>query len=238
MSTSYTSSAKLGEPGANDTAWNVPLNANFTALDAMNSIGGLCVTTHEQPSASLGVDIAAGSYIKRDRTVGTYAGVLNQAITASTTKVLYLDGTASWALVVGSSYPATPHIRLATVVAGSSTITSITDNRQCFPSVGTTVTTDTDGATVTFDLSVSLTHLVVLGGNRTLAISNPQAGGKFDVLLKQDATGSRTVTWWSGISWGGGSAPTLTTTANKTDSFGFLCTGSGAYIDLYSKLNH
>ena len=70
----------------------------------------------------------------------------SQAVTASTTKVLYLDLTSSGALIVGSSYPTMAHVRLATVVAGSSTITSITDNRQCFDVVGSVL----DGVNWTF----------------------------------------------------------------------------------------
>ena len=89
--------------------------------------------------------------------------------------------------------------------------------------------TATDGATVTFDLSQGNLHQVTLGGNRTLAVSNVSVGQCFIVRLKQDGTGSRTVTWWSGISWAGGSAPTLTTTANKADVFGFVCTGTNTY---------
>lgn len=84
----------------------------------------------------------------------------------------------------------------------------------------------TDGATVTFNLGLSDVHAVTLGGNRTLAVSNSRVGQRFNVSLKQDATGSRTVTWWSGISWPGGTAPTLTTTANKTDVFEFVCTAT------------
>lgn len=89
--------------------------------------------------------------------------------------------------------------------------------------------TATDGATVTFDLSLSNKQLVVLGGNRTLALSNVLSGHTFVLKLTQDGTGSRTVTWFSGISWVGGIAPTLTTTLNKSDVFGFMQTGTGAY---------
>ena len=91
------------------------------------------------------------------------------------------------------------------------------------------IVADSDGATITFDLNAGNVHAVTLGGNRTLALSNATPGQKFCVRLKQDGTGSRTVTWWSTISWAGGSAPTLTTTANKADLIGFLCTGSGTY---------
>lgn len=92
-----------------------------------------------------------------------------------------------------------------------------------------TLTTDVDGATVTFDLSASNKHQVTIAGNRTFALSNPSVGQAFMIKVIQDGTGSRTVTWFSGISWAGGTAPTLTTTASKGDSFGFLCTGSGTY---------
>ena len=91
------------------------------------------------------------------------------------------------------------------------------------------IESNTDGATVTFDLDVSNTHTVTLGGNRTLALSNADVGQKFIIRLVQDGTGSRTVTWFSTIKWPGGVTPTLTTTANKTDVFGFICTSANNY---------
>lgn len=107
------------------------------------------------------------------------------------------------------------------------------------PSWASTVTqseawTDaTDGATITFNLasgaSSAKKQRVTLGGNRTLDLSNVGTGQAFILRLQQDATGSRTVTWFSTIRWSGGSAPTLTTTANKADVFGFIQTGTGTY---------
>lgn len=89
--------------------------------------------------------------------------------------------------------------------------------------------TETDGATITFDLDNSTFQDVVLAGNRTLAVSNMTKGQVLVLRLVQDATGSRTVTWFSTIKWADGVAPTLTTTATKTDLIGILCTGSGTY---------
>jgi hypothetical protein len=88
---------------------------------------------------------------------------------------------------------------------------------------------DTDGETITFDMDEANYHTVTLGGNRTLAVTNVSVGQSFMLRLQQDGTGSRTVTWFSTIKWAGGSAPTLTTTANKADVFGFTCTSSGNY---------
>jgi hypothetical protein len=93
--------------------------------------------------------------------------------------------------------------------------------------------TDTDGGTVTFDLgdvTKGNCRTVTLGGNRTLALSNVSTGQRFVLALKQDATGSRTVTWFSGILWPAAVVPTLTTTPAKYDVFGFICIGAGSYL--------
>lgn len=88
----------------------------------------------------------------------------------------------------------------------------------------------TDGATVTFAIDRGQKWTVTLAGNRTLAINADWNGAIFILELEQDATGSRTVTWFSGITWAAGSAPTLTTTANKSDAFIFIRRGSGNYF--------
>jgi hypothetical protein len=150
MSSSYSSNVKLAKPASGDRTWNTPLNANADLLDALAPLGHFAVTTHEQTSTSLLVDVAAGKFIDQAGAIQSYAGVSAQAIATGTTKTLYLDGTASWALVVtATSYPTTPHVALATVIAGASTITSITDNRKSMV-VGGSVA---DGANMTFGTS-------------------------------------------------------------------------------------
>jgi len=92
-----------------------------------------------------------------------------------------------------------------------------------------TIVADSDAATITFDLDAGNVHTVTLGGNRILALSNADTGQYFVLELTQDGTGSRTVTWFETIRWVDGSAPTLTTTADKRDVFGFRCTGTNTY---------
>ena len=86
------------------------------------------------------------------------------------------------------------------------------------------LTTDADGAIVTFDLAASNIHTVTLEGDRTLTVANQVVGQTFMVRLIQDAFGSRTVNWWTDIKWTGGNPPTLSTTAGSIDVFGFICT--------------
>jgi len=89
------------------------------------------------------------------------------------------------------------------------------------------------GGTSTLNLALGNDHRVTMpGGNATIALSNEKTGMKFMVSITQDGTGSRTITWFSTIKWAGGSAPTLTTTANKRDTLGFIVTGSGTYDGL------
>lgn len=97
--------------------------------------------------------------------------------------------------------------------------------------------TETDGATVDFDLETSNVQTVTLEGNRTLSLSNPADHQIFTVILKQDAVGSRTVTWWSGIVWVNGTEPTLTTTASKRDVFTFIVESTGVYLGFISGQN-
>jgi hypothetical protein len=153
MSTKYTANAKLAMPGSGDTGWSTPLNANCRTLDGLAPIGALAVTTHEQPSASLNVDIAAGNYQKQDGTIGAYAGTSSYAVAASSTNYLYLDLTASGALTQNTSgYPETAHVRLATVAAGPNSISSLADARVTFQVIGSVL----DGTQLTLGTSSGL----------------------------------------------------------------------------------
>lgn len=64
----------------------------------------------------------------------------------------------------------------------------------------------------------------------TLTISNPPASGKagsFTLILTQDATGGRTITFPASVKWSGGTAPTLTTTLNKKNILTFFTVDAG-----------
>lgn len=124
MASTYTTLARIAKPALGDTGWDTTLNANADLIDGF--IGPLAVTTAENPSASLNVKVAAGAYQKQDETVASYAGTSSYAVTASSTRYLWL--TEAGTLSQGSAWPTagTYHVRLAVVVTGTSTITSIT----------------------------------------------------------------------------------------------------------------
>ena len=88
-------------------------------------------------------------------------------------------------------------------------------------------TTLTDGATINWDMSTQSVSKVTLGGNRTMAAPTNGSTGQFcSILVIQDGTGSRTLTWNAVFEFASDTAPTLTTTASKGDLFTFRYNGS------------
>lgn len=82
---------------------------------------------------------------------------------------------------------------------------------------GTTVTL-TDGATITPDFLGGNYFVVTIAGNRTLANpTNLAVGQSGSITIKQDSTGSRTLSYGAYWKFPGGTVPTLTTTANAVD---------------------
>jgi hypothetical protein len=81
--------------------------------------------------------------------------------------------------------------------------------------------------TTTFNWATTNRHKVTLtGSSATFAMSNQTTGQTMLLEIVQDGTGSRTVSSWTSITWAGGVAPTLTTTASKRDLIGFYYNGS------------
>jgi hypothetical protein len=88
----------------------------------------------------------------------------------------------------------------------------------------------TDAASIVWDLNANPNANVVLAGNRALAApTNMKAGGTYYLIVKQDATGGRTLSYASVYKWSGGVAPVLTTNGNATDILTFICDGTFMY---------
>lgn len=119
---------------------------------------------------------------------------------------------SSGALLKGSGTSAITTASAGTDYAGISTAQTFTAAQRG------TITALTDGATITPNFATSNNFSVTLGGNRTLANpTNLTAGQSGVIVITQDGTGSRTLAYGSNFKFPGGTAPTLTTTANAVD---------------------
>lgn len=88
-----------------------------------------------------------------------------------------------------------------------------------------------DNTTIAWDVNTSQVAKVTLGGSRAMgAPSNQKAGAFYSLMVIQDATGNRTLSWNSVYKFPSGSAPTLTTSANAKDLFVFRSDGTNMYL--------
>lgn len=95
----------------------------------------------------------------------------------------------------------------------------------------------TDASTIAWDVQSSPVAKVTLTANRTLgAGSNAVAGQFVSLLVIQDGTGSRTLSFNAVYEFTEDTAPTLTTTASKGDLFVFRYNGS-KFLEVGRNLN-
>jgi len=97
-------------------------------------------------------------------------------------------------------------------------------------SIGFTLQTATGDGTTTFDFTNGNKLKFTFGGqNETFTFTAPSKPCALQLMLVQDGTGGRTVTWPATIKWPGGTAPTLSTAANAVDIISILYDGTNYY---------
>ena len=128
--------------------------------------------------------------------------------------------------------------RISTIEATGVALTGSVESLASSGITGPIMVSGSPNLVQSFDLSEGNFHTVVMTGNMTGIIAhNVTAKQTFAIRFVQDNTGSRTMTNWftdgAGVihttKFAGGSAFTLTTTANSGDVFGFICDTSGVF---------
>lgn len=89
-----------------------------------------------------------------------------------------------------------------------------------------TVTGGNTGTAVTLSLASGSVQTWTLTGNCTFTMPTATAGASLTIVLTQGGTNTATFT---GVLWSGGTAPTITATANKRDVLVFVSDGTNWY---------
>ena len=100
------------------------------------------------------------------------------------------------------------------------------------------VATANTSTAYTIDLAGGSVQILTLTGNCTYTFPTPVAGKSFTLVQKQDATGSRTVTWPASVKWPAATAPTVTSTASKADKFVFTAIDSSSWLGSVAGQNY
>ena len=199
-------------PTSLDTSSNQVTPSATTDLDASNF-------EHDQVHGA-----ASTALIALEAKVGISA---SPAASATTNAVLTHTGTGTTAwsnTITGSTIAGTT---LSGAVVGGDQIMSAVTHKDyaetCAENAAVT-------GTVSIDMNSGNVHSITLTGAATLTFDNPVATGdssSFTLLVKQDGTGSRIITWPGSVKWAANTPPTLTTTADRYDILAFTTVDGG-----------
>jgi hypothetical protein len=203
----------------------LPSAVNDTMRDMMAQIrdcgDGIRDGTYTMTAPKItGGTITGVTYTNIVITGGSITGITDLAVADGGTGA---SSFTSGALLKGAGTSAITTATAGTDYAGIDTAQTFTKGQRG------EITTLTDGATVTPDMADSNNFTLTLGGNRTLANpSNLTAGQSGSIFLVQDGTGSRTLAYGSQYDFIGGTAPTLSTSANAIDRIDYVVRTTGS----------
>ena len=188
----------------------VTVNQAFTLIDAVLNTGAKSRTTATPPGSPATGDV----YIVGASPTGAWSGQANAIAyyNGGWNFIAPLEGAAFWVHDESATY---------TYNGSAWIMTSRAINQ---PPVALT-----DAGSISWNLGTQAFAVVTLAGNRTLANPASIIPGNYSLIVKQDATGSRTLSYGNAFKWPAGTAPVLSTAASAIDLLTFVCDGTNMY---------
>lgn len=247
MASTFTSILKLEKQGTGDNndTWGSTLNVALDYIDnaitkkqAVATTGGTTTLDNSNGGSNqaraLALDISGGlvsnativvptaskMFLVRNSTTGAFSVTIKTAAGTgivipqdSTVYLIYTDGINVVNCSVTGVINATTLNGFADTAFFKLASTNVVQK-----GFSSTTTVLADGATVTMDVAAANINKVTLGGTpRTLTVTNAVSGAWFELYIKQDATGGRTLVFPGNFLFNNSTTPTLSTAANAVD---------------------
>lgn len=210
------------QTGTANTTVSFTLSATSTGFQSFASVGNGNTTYYSASDASGNWEVGIGTYSTTGPTL-TRTTVLSSsnagsAVTFSGTVTVFITYPSSKAVTQNTiAIDASNNVTFAGALLNP-TVTNYTE---------TPYTANTSTA-ITLSLSNGTIQILTLTANATITMPTAVAGKSFVIFLRQDATGSRSVTWTT-VNWPSAVAPTITGTASKQDILSFFSDGTRWY---------
>lgn len=204
---------RVQQTGTANTTVSFTLSGTVTGYQAFTAIGNTNTTFYAAVDTAGNWEVGLGTYSTTGPTL-TRTTVYSSSNSGS---AVTFSGTVN----VFTTYPSSRSVNLDASSIANLTNPTVTNYTETLYAANT-------GTAITVALTNGTVQQLTLTGNATIIMPTATAGKSFVIMLKQDGTGSRSVTW-STVVWPSGTAPTITSTASKQDIYSFFSDGTNWY---------
>ena len=243
MASTYSPDLRIELLGSGDQAgtWGTTTNTNLGTLIEQSIAGNPTIAVTVTPRALTAINGAVDESRQATLTLTTTLSTAFTVLAPPVPKQYVIYNNTAYTATIGNATAlnGTTPTGGTTAIIPSGGTTPVWSDGTNFSLQVTSLTnpistsqTLVDGATINWNFNSGAVATVTLAGNRTFAAPTNLKVGTSVLVINQDATGSRLITWNAIFKWSVGAYPVLSTDPNAKDVLSFFSDGTNLYGNL------